>query len=152
LQTMGWGDSAVGFSGFDGNSAEVHLEIVSVRDVTRGRIATALTYAFVQLGCNRIWSRIATSNERCWRFVERLGFVREGVLRTGLYEGDAYMYSMLVSEYAVLMRRLLRIKDDRKRPETTGTHQSSDPDCARLDSATTGDRELVVAAGVGSDG
>lgn len=62
-----------------------------------------LEHGFTELGLQRITAEIHSSNTRMRNLVERMGFVREGVLRQhetrqGIKE-DVHLYGMLREEY-----------------------------------------------------
>ncbi len=73
----------------------------------KGIAATAgalmLEHAFVTLNLKRIVAEVHSSNERSWRLMARLGFVREGVLRQHeTYRGqkqDVILFGLLRDEY-----------------------------------------------------
>jgi RimJ/RimL family protein N-acetyltransferase len=62
-----------------------------------------LRYGFQTLGLNRIQARYMTKNPASGRVMEKIGMIREGVLRQSLYRfgefEDAAMYSILQDEY-----------------------------------------------------
>jgi RimJ/RimL family protein N-acetyltransferase len=70
-----------------------------------------LRYAFETLGCIRVQLKADARNERSLRAIERLGAVREGVLRNhyilpdGVYR-DSVVYSILDTEWPVVRSRL----------------------------------------------
>jgi len=63
-----------------------------------------LEYAFETLGCIRVQFKADIRNERSWRAIERIGGVREGILRNqyilqdGTYRDSIY-YSILDREW-----------------------------------------------------
>ena len=61
-----------------------------------------LTMGFDDLELHRIWATADVENARSWRLMERVGMVREGLLREDkLVRGrwrDSYMYSILASD------------------------------------------------------
>ena len=60
------------------------------------KVRAIFLYPFVQLGCERMTAWVAKSNNDSRRFVERLGFVMEGVKRRALPRGEnEIMYGML---------------------------------------------------------
>jgi RimJ/RimL family protein N-acetyltransferase len=76
-----------------------------------------LRYAFDDLGANRVAFKTDLRNERAQRALERIGAVREGVLRQHVrlpdgYVRDSVYYSILASEWpgvkAALQERLAR--------------------------------------------
>ena len=70
-----------------------------------------LTYAFEDLGATRVAFKTDARNERSQRAIERIGGVREGVLRRHmrLHDGfirDTVYYSILADEWPAAKRRL----------------------------------------------
>jgi RimJ/RimL family protein N-acetyltransferase len=73
-----------------------------------------LTHAFEELGAVRVQLKTDLRNERSQRAIERIGAVREGVLRKhmALWDGfirDTVYYSILASEWPDVKRRLERL-------------------------------------------
>jgi ribosomal-protein-serine acetyltransferase len=64
---------------------------------------TLITYAFVELGLNKVEIHCATDNIRSCAIPKRLGFIQEGILRDGewLYDHfvDLIVYGMLAREW-----------------------------------------------------
>lgn len=63
-----------------------------------------MKHAFEELGCIRVWFKTDSRNQRSQRAIERLGAVREGVLRNHMilpdgYIRDSVVYSVLPSEW-----------------------------------------------------
>jgi RimJ/RimL family protein N-acetyltransferase len=70
-----------------------------------------LTYAFETLGCIRVQLKTDLRNERSQRAIERLGAVREGVLRNNMIMPDGHIrssvyFSILAEEWPVVKARL----------------------------------------------
>ncbi len=70
-----------------------------------------LRHAFETLGCLRVQLKTDLRNERSQRAIERLGAVREGVLRSHMIlpdgrRRDSVIYSILDSEWPEVKRRL----------------------------------------------
>jgi RimJ/RimL family protein N-acetyltransferase len=70
-----------------------------------------LRHAFERLGCIRVQLKTDSRNVRSQRAIERLGAVKEGVLRKQMvirdgYERDTVMYSIVDSEWPAVKRRL----------------------------------------------
>jgi len=70
-----------------------------------------LRHAFETLGCVRVQLKTDARNLRSQRAIERLGAVKEGVLRKhvltrGGYQRDAVMYSIVDSEWHAVKERL----------------------------------------------
>jgi UDP-4-amino-4,6-dideoxy-N-acetyl-beta-L-altrosamine N-acetyltransferase len=58
---------------------------------TGGRLgAAALRHGFDQLKLHKIFARTLASNERSVRFHQKLGFLREGILRQHHFDGERY--------------------------------------------------------------
>lgn len=73
------------------------------KGIVTSALRVVLAWCFETLGLNRIELRCATSNAPSIRVAERLGFVREGLLRQdeclhGVFV-DYYVYSLLKSEF-----------------------------------------------------
>lgn len=71
-----------------------------------------LQYAFETLGCIRVALKTDLRNERSQRAIERIGGMREGVLRRVVvmhdgYERSTVYYSILDDEWAGVKKRLL---------------------------------------------
>ncbi len=70
-----------------------------------------LEYAFETLGCIRVQFKADIRNERSWRAIERIGGVREGILRNqyilqdGMFRDSVY-YSILDREWPGVKERL----------------------------------------------
>ena len=70
-----------------------------------------LKHAFETVGCIRVQFKADIRNERSWRAIERIGAVREGILRNhyiladGTYRDSVY-YSILDSEWLKVKERL----------------------------------------------
>lgn len=79
-----------------------------------------LTHAFETLRVNRVQLKTDLRNERSQRAIERLGAVREGVLREhmrmpdGRWRSSVY-YSILASEWPLIRQRLTDLADPEKR-------------------------------------
>lgn len=65
-----------------------------------------LKYAFEALHVNRVEIITTTTNERSQRAIERLGAVREGVLRKKYYNMDYVIYSIIDEEWDDIKLRL----------------------------------------------
>jgi RimJ/RimL family protein N-acetyltransferase len=67
-----------------------------------------LTHAFETLGCLRVQLKTDLRNERSQRAIERIGGVKEGVLRKSLIMPDGYVRSTVV--YSILDEEWPRVK------------------------------------------
>lgn len=88
---------AVLFNGLqDGN---VEVSIVAPRHVSRALLRVAAQYAYGELGCHRVMARTRASSLPVRRFIEKVGFTQEGVLRSYYPDGDdAIVFGMLKTE------------------------------------------------------
>ena len=68
------------------------------RWATKDSIKAMLRYPLEQLGCERITTICAETNERAIRFCEGIGFVREGVLRHGCGAQNAIVMGLLKAD------------------------------------------------------
>lgn len=70
-----------------------------------------LKHAFEELGCVRVWFKTDSRNQRSQRAIQRLGAVREGVLRNHMllpdgYIRDSVVYSVLPNEWPQVKMKL----------------------------------------------
>lgn len=81
------------------NEGNVEVSLFAPRAITRGVLRVAASYIFGTLGCNRVTARTRASNLRACRFIEKVGFQREGVLRAYYQDGeDAILYGLTKSD------------------------------------------------------
>lgn len=67
--------------------------------LTKSLIRFILGHAFDGVGCNRLQAITPRKNHTARRFLENLGFKREGLARAGFGSDDAVIYSMLAREW-----------------------------------------------------
>jgi len=70
-----------------------------------------LKHAFEEIGCLRVWFKTDRRNRRSQRAIEKLGAVKEGVLRNHMilpdgYIRDSVMYSILPQEWPEVKSKL----------------------------------------------
>ena len=70
----------------------------SRRWLTRGFIAAAFAYPFIQCNLRRVTGLVPASNTRALHFDIRLGFKLEGTMRNALPDGDMIILGMLREE------------------------------------------------------
>lgn len=83
----------------DYNRAQVICHIAGVGNwATREFLRVIFDYPFRQLGVKRITVPVASSNSKCRRFVEHLGFTLEASLKDAHPDGDILIYRMMAHE------------------------------------------------------
>lgn len=88
-------------------SAVLHIMIGDTARQGKGMgtfaVKAMLDHAFQNLNLHRVELKALTSNERARHVYEKVGFVREGILRKAVYKNgefvDLYVYSLLREEY-----------------------------------------------------
>lgn len=67
---------------------------------TRGTIKALLHYPFVQQDCFKVWATTPLTNKRAQRFLSKVGFKREGILRHQFGpKKHAVFFGLLKSEF-----------------------------------------------------
>ena len=87
-----------GYRNYDGIGVEVLIAGEGTW-ATSDVIASFFADPFDQLKVRRLWALVDASNKTCQRFMHKLGFGREGVLRDAADDGDRYLYALLRTEY-----------------------------------------------------
>lgn len=80
-------------------SMELSCASTTPRWVTREIICALLRYNFGQAQCRRITSVVPRKSTSARRFLEGLGFKREGCVRFGFGSDHAIVYGLLVEEW-----------------------------------------------------
>ena len=88
------------------------------RWATKGNIAAALQWVFVQLKCDRVTSMVLKSNKRSRKFQEGIGFKVEGKMRRATRKGDLMVYGLLKEDYEQGLRKAFNGK---RKHTSTGT-------------------------------
>jgi len=91
LHGISWEDRRAIFGIFIGECAQWDKGYGT--DATR----TLVRYGFEEMNLKRIGLQVFADNERAIRCYEKVGFVREGVLRQYRYRGGAYMDTVVMS-------------------------------------------------------
>lgn len=86
----------------------------SPRWATKGNIAALGTWAFDNLGCERITVFIIKNNRRSRKFVEGMGFQHEGKLRRASQDGDVIVYGLMKEDHEAWLRKAYGEKGRRK--------------------------------------
>lgn len=95
-QINGRTTAVVGYAHFDGRDIDMTLAVDG--RATPDFLLAAFAYPFTQLGCARVTCHVSDKNDRSLSIVRRLGFVKEGVKRNGMDDGDALVFGMLRAE------------------------------------------------------
>lgn len=90
--------AAVIYSQYTGHSMQLSVAADSPAWCSRRTLRAFFTYPFKDAGCIRVTGMVASDNEPSLSLCERLGFVREGVLRKALGEIDVVVFGMLREE------------------------------------------------------
>ncbi len=77
---------------------EMSIASINPRWATKQNLQTFFNYPFLQLGCSRVTVITDAGNVKVQKFLERLGFQREGLLRDANPDDDAVIYGILKSE------------------------------------------------------
>lgn len=81
------------------HEGNIEVSLYAPKVVSRGVLRAAASFAFRTNGCSRVTARTRASNLRACRFIEKVGFRQEGVLRSYFADGeDAILYGLLKDE------------------------------------------------------
>lgn len=97
LDRKGRLSAAIVFNDFADKNIEVTL--YGRNSLQRGVLNEVWDYCFGQLGCERITSRTRSDNSKVIAIIEKVGFVKEGVLRRWYGDVDAVIFGMLKHEF-----------------------------------------------------
>lgn len=88
------------FTEYRPHCKSIHLSGASVtpRWATRKTLRALFAYPFLQLKVKRLTAYTGFSMSSVRQFLERLGFVQEGILRAGYADDDCVVYGMLREE------------------------------------------------------
>lgn len=94
------GEIAAGVVYFNCRHKNLEMAIASTTPkwATRQTLKHFFAYPFITQGCTRVTALVDRHEHEIRRFDERLGFVKEGVLRDAHPTGDAVIYGMLKHE------------------------------------------------------
>lgn len=95
------GDELIGgavYHNYRSPNIEVSLATTSPLWANRKTLYCGFHYPFNLLGCKRITLLVDSTNQKSISLVERLGFVREGLMREARPNDDLLVYGMLKSE------------------------------------------------------
>lgn len=87
------------FTDYQENDAELTIYLKPGTQLTRTIIRRFFSIVFFTMKLKRITAKISAENKKSRKFVERLGFKQEGLLRNAFYNGaDVHLYGMLYKE------------------------------------------------------
>jgi RimJ/RimL family protein N-acetyltransferase len=86
------------FTDYNGININMHIAKLDGETFPPTFIAAIFDYPFNQVGVRRMTGLIPESNAASIAFAERVGGVREGVLRDGARDGNLVIYGLLRSE------------------------------------------------------
>lgn len=81
-------------------SIQVSFASASPRWLTPRLVTAILDYPFGQLACRRMTSVTPSHAAGALRFIEKFGFIREGLVRRGFGTDDAIISGLLAEEWA----------------------------------------------------
>jgi RimJ/RimL family protein N-acetyltransferase len=92
--------AGVVFNMFTGPSISMHVAAApGKRWMTKDFLWRCFAYPFLQLNCNRVTGLTRVVNFEAQKFIEHLGFKREGLIRRACEDGtDMILYGMLKEE------------------------------------------------------
>jgi RimJ/RimL family protein N-acetyltransferase len=109
---------------------DIHMHVAALpgrRWLCKSFLGEGFRYPFEQLGCRRVTGVVPARNLPAQRFDEHLGFIREGLVRSILPNGDdLIIYGMLREECRFLNvgrfhgRKQYSTRDDRWKREAAG--------------------------------
>ena len=81
------------------NDCQMHVAArPGARWATREFLYHAFNYPFNALGCHRVTGLVKVDNLAAQKFDEKIGFIREGLMREAMDGKDAIVYGMLKTE------------------------------------------------------
>ena len=82
------------------NGIDCHMLVAGEgKWLDRDKLRVFFSYPFNQMGCRRVTALCRDTNDKARRFVEKLGWTEEGVLRSYFDDGaDCIIYGMLKEE------------------------------------------------------
>lgn len=81
-------------------SIEITFVTSSPRWASAGAIRAIFKYPFYQIGCSRVTAITEDGNNSARKFLIRLGFKQEGILRCAFHDSDGIVYGILREEAA----------------------------------------------------
>jgi RimJ/RimL family protein N-acetyltransferase len=82
----------------DPHIIEMSIATIDKRWATKAYLKAIFSYPFTDLGVRRVQILTSTANEGINDLVFRLGFIKEGTLKSAHISGDGYLWRMLKDE------------------------------------------------------
>jgi len=89
---------AVVYHEFRGNDIQMSCAAESKRWLSKGVLAALFDYPFNYLKCIRVTAMTPSRNIGTRSFLEKVGFIQEGIMRKGFIDDDCVVYGMLRNE------------------------------------------------------
>lgn len=89
---------AVVYHDFRDKDIQLSCAADSCRWLSKAILTSIFAYPFRQLKCSRVTALAPARNGHTRRFLERLGFMQEGLMRQGFNDDDCVVYGMLRAE------------------------------------------------------
>ncbi len=90
------------FNAYQPQYRNIEVSFASIRSnwLTPNLVTGILSYAFDQLGCNRITSLTPKKLRKARQFLQKFGFKHEGTVRRGYGDDDTIISGLLASEWS----------------------------------------------------
>lgn len=82
------------FEGHNGRSIQIHVALEPGARMTREWFKVLFSYAFNQLGVQKIIGVVDSTNQAALRFDKHIGFVEEAVIKDAGKHGDMHILTM----------------------------------------------------------
>jgi RimJ/RimL family protein N-acetyltransferase len=109
------------FNNYQPQYRNIEVSFASIRAnwLTPTLCTGILSYAFDQLGCNRITSLTPKRNRRARQFLQKFGFCHEGTIRYGYGNDHTIISGLLASEWAEHRFNRNRVNEQAKSAAST---------------------------------
>ena len=94
------------YTDYHGHTISISMASTTPLWASRKTVGAMFAYPFMQLKCQRLTACTGRSMVSVREFLERLGFVEEGILRRGFADDDCVVYGMLREECRWLPRTI----------------------------------------------
>lgn len=89
---------AVVYHEYRGNDIQMSCASEAKRWLSSGVLRALFSYPFKQLNVDRVTAFAPARNSHTRKFLERIGFKQEGIMRRGFPDDDCIVYGMLKEE------------------------------------------------------